>query len=123
MSELAGAEADAEGAEAAAGVDRRELPVVADQDHLGLDLLGVLQEAGQLAGADHAGLIDHHHRARVQLLLAAVQVAEQPVTGDRVLEPLPLQAQGGDAGRGGGQQPVRRGAAPGRVCWRRESNH
>jgi hypothetical protein len=35
LGELAGAEADAEGAEAAAGVDRGQLPVVADQDHLG----------------------------------------------------------------------------------------
>jgi hypothetical protein len=37
-----GAEPQAEGAEAAAGVDRRQLPVIPDQDYLGLRLLGML---------------------------------------------------------------------------------
>ena len=36
LGQLAGAEAEAEGAEAAAGVDRGQLPVIADQHHLGL---------------------------------------------------------------------------------------
>ena len=66
----------------------------------------MLEQAGELAAADHAGLIDHQHRAGVQLLLAAVQVAEEPVAGGHVLEPLALQAHGGDAGRGRGQEPV-----------------
>jgi hypothetical protein len=34
LGQLAGAEAEAEGAEAATGVDRGQLPVVADQHHL-----------------------------------------------------------------------------------------
>ena len=106
LDQLGGAEAEPEGAEAAAGVDRGQLPVIADQDHLGLGLLGVLEQAGQLAAADHAGLIDHQHRAGVQLLAAAVQVAEEPVAGGHVLEPLALQAHGGDPGRGRGQEPV-----------------
>jgi hypothetical protein len=62
--------------------------------------LGVLKQASKLAAADHAGLIDHQHGAGIQLLAAALQVAEQPVAGGHVLEPLALQAQGGDPGRG-----------------------
>jgi len=106
LDQLAGAEAEPEGAEPAAGVDRGQLPVVADQDHLGLGLVGVLEQAVQLAAADHAGLIHHQDGAGVQLLAAAVQVAQQPVAGGDLFEPLALQAQGGDAGRGGGQEPV-----------------
>jgi hypothetical protein len=44
LDQLAGAEAEAEGAEAAAGVDGGQLPVVADQDDLGPGLVGVLEE-------------------------------------------------------------------------------
>jgi hypothetical protein len=66
----------------------------------------VLEEAAQFAAAHHAGLIDHHHRARIQLLAATVQIAQEPVTGGHLLEPLALQAQGGDPGRGRGQEPV-----------------
>jgi hypothetical protein len=91
LGQLGGAEAEAEGAEAAAGVDRSQLPVVADQQHLGLRLVGVLEQAGQPAAAQHAGLIDHQYRLGVQLLAAAVQVAQQPVAGGHVLEPLALR--------------------------------
>ena len=106
LDQLAGAEAEPEGAEAAAGVDGGQLPVIADQHHLGLGLVGVLEEAGQLAAAEHAGLIDHQHRPAVQLLAAAVQVGQEPVAGGHLLEPLGLQADGGDPGGGGGQGPV-----------------
>jgi hypothetical protein len=44
LGQLAGAESEAEGAEAAAGVDGGQLLVVADQDDLGPGLLGVLKE-------------------------------------------------------------------------------
>ena len=37
--------------------------------------LSVLEQPGQLAAADHARLIDHQHRAGVQLLLSSIQVA------------------------------------------------
>jgi hypothetical protein len=106
LDQLRGAEAEAEGAEAAAGIDGGQLPVIADQDHLGLGVLGVLQEPGELAAADHAGLVDHQHRAGVQLLPSSVEVAQQPVAGGHVLEPLALQAHGRDPGRGRGQEPV-----------------
>jgi hypothetical protein len=106
LHQLRGAEAEPQGTEAAAGVDGRQLPVIPDQDDLGLGLLGVLEQPAQLAAADHAGLIHHQHRAGVELLAASVQVAQEAVAGGHVLKPLPLQAHGGDPGRGRGQQPV-----------------
>jgi hypothetical protein len=106
LGQFGGAEAKAEGAEAAAGVDRGQLPVVADQDHLALRLVGVLEQAGQLAAAQHAGLIHHQHGPAVEVLLAAVKVSEQPVAGGYVLEPLALEAHGGDPGRGRSQEPI-----------------
>jgi len=106
LHQLRRSQAEAEGAEAAAGVDRRQLPVIPDQDHLGPGLLGVLEQPAQLAAADHAGLIDHQHRPGVQLLPSSVKVAQKSVAGGHVLEPLPLQADGRDPGRGRGQEPV-----------------
>jgi hypothetical protein len=106
LDQLGGAEAEAEGAEAAASVDRGQLPVITDQHHLGLGVVGVLEGAGELAAAEHAGLIDYQHRAGVQLLAAALKVAQQPVASGHLLEPLALQAQGGNPGRGTGQEPI-----------------
>jgi hypothetical protein len=77
LGQLGGADAEPQGAEAAAGVDRRQLPVIADQHHLGPGLVGVLEQAGQFAAAQHAGLIDHQHGAGVQLLVAALELSEQ----------------------------------------------
>jgi hypothetical protein len=51
LHQLTGPQAQPQGAEAAAGVDRRKLPVIADQHQLRLGLLRVVQEAGQLAAA------------------------------------------------------------------------
>jgi hypothetical protein len=106
LRELGGAEAKPQGAEAAAGVDRRQLPVITNQDDLGPGAVGVLKQAAHLATAHHAGLIDHQYGAGVQLLPSSVQVAEEPVAGGHLLEPLPLQAHGRDPGRCRGQQPV-----------------
>jgi hypothetical protein len=36
-------------------------------------MLGVLEQAGQLAAAEHGGLIDHQHGAGVQLLPSVMQ--------------------------------------------------
>jgi hypothetical protein len=67
---------------------------------------GVVQEAGELAAAEHAGLVHHQHRPLIELLAAAVQVGEEPVAGGHLLEPLGLQGDGGDAGWGAGEGPV-----------------
>src|SRR6266542_1724456 len=61
-----GAKPQPEPAEAATGLDRGQLAVVADQHHLRVGLLGVVKQAVQLAGAEHRGLIDHQHRAPIQ---------------------------------------------------------
>jgi hypothetical protein len=74
LGQLAGPEAEPQGAKAAAGIDRRQLPIIPDQDHLDLGLVGVLEQPGQLAGAEHAGLIHHQHRAGVQLLTPPVEI-------------------------------------------------
>ena len=66
----------------------------------------MLQQPGELAAAEHAGLIDHQDRPGIQLLPPAVQLAEEPVAGGHLLEPLALRAHGGDAGRGCGLEPV-----------------
>jgi len=90
LGQLGGAQAETEGAEAAAGVDGGQLPVIADQHDLGLGLLGVIQETGQLAAAEHAGLVHHQHRPLIELLVAAVEVGQEPVAGGYLLEPLGL---------------------------------
>ena len=61
--QLGGAQAEAEGAEAAAGLDGGELAVVADQHHLGPRPLGMAEQGGELAGGDHGGLVHHQHRS------------------------------------------------------------
>ena len=60
--QLGGAQAEAEGAEAAAGGDGGELAVVADQHHLRPGPLGMAEQGGELAGGDHGGLVHHQHR-------------------------------------------------------------
>jgi hypothetical protein len=75
-------------------------------------LLGVVEEARELAGAEHAGLVYHQYRpgiqqrpvlastwlaARVALL---VQLGQQPVDGAGVLEAFGVQADRRDAAVG-----------------------
>jgi hypothetical protein len=96
--QLAGAQAQAEGAEAAAGLDGGELAVVADQHHLGARPLGVAEQGGELSGGDHGGLVHHQHRPRIQLDPAVLEVEQQPVDGAGVAEAFVGQADGGDAG-------------------------
>src|SRR6266540_4051832 len=66
LDQLARAQPHAQGAEAAARIDRRQLPVIPDQHDLGTVPLGMLQQAGELAASDHAGLVHHQHRPGVQ---------------------------------------------------------
>ena len=51
-------------AERRAGFDGLQLLGIADQHDLGAGVGGMGQDALQLAGADHAGLVDHKHIAR-----------------------------------------------------------
>jgi hypothetical protein len=99
-------EAQAQGAEAAAGLDRGELAVVADQHHLGARPLSMADQGGELSAGDHGGLVHHQHAPRVQLGPAAAEVQQQPVHRARVAEAFVGQADGGDAGRGGAEDVV-----------------
>ena len=121
-------------AEQPAGVDLGQLGGVADQDEAGVVLDGVAdqdeagvvlrggrQQGGQVAGADHAGLVDDEHAARGQparrpWVLQAAQDRRDRGGGDagRVLELLGGQGGGGapdhelvvvaPGGAGGGQR-------------------
>jgi hypothetical protein len=117
LGQLAGAQPQPQAAEAAAGLDGGQLPVVADQHHLCPRLLGVVEDTGELAGAEHAGLIHHQHRPVIQQppILATTpstrvaflgQLGQQPVDGTGLLEPLGVQADGGDPGRRGAEDLV-----------------
>jgi hypothetical protein len=87
-----------QGAEQAAGVDLGQLVGVADEHDLHGLRFGVVEEAGELAGADHPGLVDHEHRPGLERrpVAVVVEAGEQP-------------RQGGGADPGGGFE-LERGA-------------
>ena len=66
LGELDGGESGGHSAEESAGVDLGQLSRVTDEHDLDLLLLGVVEESGQLAGADHPGLVHHEHRPGLQ---------------------------------------------------------
>ncbi len=55
------AELVVEAAHEAAGVDLGKLPVVADEDDLGVVALGGIEERGEGAGAGHGRFVDDEH--------------------------------------------------------------
>lgn len=61
-----GVEPVGEGSEESAGIDLGELAVVVDGDDLGVGSVGLSNEAGELAGADHGGFVDDEHGAVVE---------------------------------------------------------
>ena len=63
-----------EPAEQAAGVDLGELPRVSDQHDLRAGGCGVVDESREGSGADHARLVNDHHRAGWEA--AVVRVVE-----------------------------------------------
>lgn len=70
-----------QGGEGAASRDLGELAVVADQDDLGPAVVSQFEDGGQLAGADHAALVDDEHTALVEVV--AGSGVEQAVDCDR----------------------------------------
>ena len=93
----------AETAQEPAGVDLGELAGIADEDDLGVRGVGVVEDAGEESGADHAGFVDDEDRVGREAAVArVVEVGEQ--AGDGVA---------GDAGGGfelGGGAGRERGA-------------
>ena len=67
-------------AQQAAGVDRGQLAVVADQHDLRPRLRRVLQQHRELAGADHAGLIDHQDVVAAERIV--VELKDKITAGD-----------------------------------------
>src|ERR1700674_137089 len=49
-----------------AGADRLELVGIAEEDDLGVVGGGVVEDAGELAGVDHAGLVDDQDAAAME---------------------------------------------------------
>ena len=69
-----------QGAEEAAGLDLRELLVVADQDELRLGRLGVADQAGEGGGVHHPRLVDQEDRAGGEGLVAAASARSSPAS-------------------------------------------
>ena len=97
--QLGGAEAEAEGAEGATGVDGGQLPVIPDHDHLASGPIGMCQELGEVAGADHGRLINYHDRVTIEPFATSAELAEQAVDCGRGSVGLAFQFAGGGPGR------------------------
>jgi hypothetical protein len=97
---LDGAEALADGAERAAGLDLGQLVRVTDPDELPASGGDVFGQALVGAGADHAGLVDHEHGGRREEF-AVVEIGKQAGGVERADPGLLFQGAGGEvAGRG-----------------------
>jgi hypothetical protein len=103
--ELDGAEALADGAEGAAGLDLGKLTGVADADELAVGRGGVLGEPLVLAGADHAGLVDQEHGTGREGL-ASLEVGEQAGGVEGADAGLLLERAGGEVGGRGAEDLV-----------------
>ena len=99
-----GAEAFADGAEGAAGLDLSQLPRVADADELAAGRGDVLGQALVFAGPDHARLVDQQHGAGREGL-AAVEVGEQAGGVQRAHAGLLFERAGGQVAGRGAQAP------------------
>jgi hypothetical protein len=95
-------------AQVPAGLDRGQLPVVADQDHLGTGGRGVGEQAVVVAGADHARLVDDQHRVgREPAVARIVQLPQQPSDVDAVADAgAGRELLNGLVGEGGTDHPV-----------------
>ena len=70
-----------DGAEGAAGLDLRQLSVVADKDELAVRVFDVLEQLRELPGGCHAGLVDHQHARRGQSPAVAEVVQQRGGAG------------------------------------------
>jgi hypothetical protein len=87
LGQLVGVEKVRKGGEGATGIDLGELVVVTDKDDLGAVGLGVVEESGELAGADHGRFVDDEHAAaRDSVAVRPVEVGQQPTS---VVEGMP----------------------------------
>ncbi len=89
LGQLDGGDAAGDSREGAAGVDLGELTSVADQHELGPGLVGGVDEAGEVAGADHGGFVDDEHGSLVEEGPAGVEDAGEAVDGLGLGMPAP----------------------------------
>ena len=108
--QLRGAQAEAQGAEAAAGGDGGELAVVADQHHLGPRPLRMPRRGASLRVATMAASSTTSTVRSSSSSPARPEVQQQPVDRAGVGEAFLGQADGGDPGRGGSRGPGSRPA-------------
>ena len=102
LGQLDGEPAASERAERAAGVDRGELPVVADEDELAARRLDVVEHRGELPRSGHPRLVDDEHDPPRQAL-AAFQPGDQLRDADRRDRGLRLELLRGVAGDRGAE--------------------
>jgi hypothetical protein len=86
-------------ANTAAGADRRELSVIADQHELALSSRRDLHQRRQALGVGHPSLVHHDDRLRVEVHAARLNAREQRIGRDRALE-----ARVGSEALGGGSR-------------------
>src|SRR5207244_2114800 len=113
LGELDGVKAGGEGGEGAAGFDLGELVVVADEDDLGAVAPGVVEEPGELAGADHGRFVDDEDAAgREAGGVGPFEVGQESGQGGGGDAGAVLEFGGGPGGEGGAEHPVA-GGLPG----------
>ena len=100
LGESQGWDASAEPAEESAGVDLGKLAGITDEHDLRVRGRGVVEDPGELAGADHARFVDDQHGAWSEVaVLVVVELDEQ--AGDGVAgDP----GGGFELGRGAGRE-------------------
>ncbi len=81
LDELNRLDAVTDGRERAACVDLGELARIADENELGVGSVGLVDEFGELAGADHSGFVDNDHGVLVEVEVAGGDLVEGAVDG------------------------------------------
>ena len=99
-------DASGDGGEGPSGVDFGELAGVADEDELGVGSVGFVDEAGELAGADHSGFVDDEHGSPVELEVPGGELVERAVDGLGVDACTGTEFGCGSGGQGGADHSV-----------------
>jgi len=100
--QLGSAEAEAEGAEGAegaTGIDGGQLLVIADHDHLASGPIGMPQELGEFAGADHGRLINYRDTVTIEPFGPSAELPEQALDRRGWRIGFAFQLAGGRPGR------------------------
>jgi hypothetical protein len=105
LGEVVRPESPGETSEPSSCIDGGELGRVTDEDDLGLPASGADHESFELAGADHAGFVNHDHVVRSKIPTAGAQVDEEPVKGGRRDAAAVLELLGSSSSEGASHDP------------------